>query len=105
LAVRDVPGDEGKGIKGVTLVLPHELNLGALFPATAACPREFRLQTLGPATARTVSHRDSWERRKNPLLTDRVAGRELGKGGLQQILQKRPGSCRHPRLPPSGGSA
>jgi hypothetical protein len=71
--------------------------------AAAARPGKFLGQTLGQPKAGTVSNMHAGERRENPLLTERVPGMQLGKGGLPQVLQKRDGARRHPLLQCFGG--
>ncbi len=74
------------------------MNLGARFAVTAAGARKFLLQARGQPKAGTVGDMHAGERRKNPLLTDRVARVELRERPRQQLLQNRHRPFRHPLL-------
>src|SRR5215204_7556800 len=93
-----MPRDEREVIKSLTLVVPHQLNLGSSFTPTAARAGKFRLETLGPPKARTVGNLHAGEWRKEAVVTDRFPRVKLGKRGLQQIPQKRHCPRGHPLL-------
>src|SRR4029453_11441843 len=67
--VGHVPGNQGKMLKGLTLVVPHQLNLRACFTATAPGPGKFGGQTRRQAKARAVRDVDPPKRGKESVLT------------------------------------
>jgi hypothetical protein len=85
-------------IEGVTLVLPHHLDLRPGFAAAAPRPGKLRFETLGQPKARTVGNMHARERGKERLIPARVACVQLRKRRLQQVPQKRHRPLVHPLL-------
>jgi hypothetical protein len=96
LVGRDVPGNKRQVLKGVPLVLPHQVKLRPRFAAAPARTGELPFETLGQPQARTVGPMHAGERGKKRLITPRVSRGEVGKGRLPPVLQKGHRPLVHP---------